>query len=369
MTTMTERTVARAAVQTGANTTELREFRLPEIPTDAGLLRVIAAGICGSDISLYADGSRGARILGHENIGVIEKLGDMARRNWGLTEGDLVALEEYIPCGNCEECRGGDYRLCAQTDFTLKNVLRYGMTPIDRAPTLWGGYSEYLYLHPNSVFHRVPPGVPPRIAAMALPIGNGFQWAYFDGGAGPGKTVVVQGPGQQGLACVVAAKAVGASTIIATGLSRDAHRLEVAQRLGAHHVVMVDDEPLVDAVMRITNGAGADLVIDVSAGSAAEVIGGGLQILKKKGRLLSAAMKGKPIDFDFDLLIAKRASAQGVRGHSYQAVELALDLMKRKTVPLELMSTHHFGLDEVDHALRLVGGEIEDRAIHVTIIP
>jgi threonine dehydrogenase-like Zn-dependent dehydrogenase len=64
-----------------------------------------------------------------------------------------------------------------------------------------------------------------------------------------------------------------------------------------------------------------------------------------------------------------QATVRGVRGHSFQAVELALDLMRRKTVPLEAMSTHHFGLDSVDYALRLVGGEVQDNAIHVTITP
>jgi threonine dehydrogenase-like Zn-dependent dehydrogenase len=303
-------------------------------------------------------------------VGTIAKLGDIAAKHWGLKVGDMVALEEYLPCGHCADCRSGEFRACEETDNKAPGALRYGTTGIDTAPSLWGGYSEYQFLHPRSVFHHVPDGVEPRIAAMALPIGNGFQWAYLDGGAGPGQTVVVQGPGQQGLACVIAAKVAGASTVICTGLSSDAHRLEIAKRLGADHVVMVDKESLPDAVNRITNNKGADLVLDVSSGGANEVIGGGLQILKKRGKLLSAAYKRKKLaEFDLDIVIAKRATVRGARGHSFQAVELALDLMARKTVDLSLLSTHHFGLDQVDHALRLVSGEIQDGAIHVTINP
>jgi threonine dehydrogenase-like Zn-dependent dehydrogenase len=363
-------TRARAAVQVAPKQTELREIPLPEVPPDGGLLRVLAAGICGSDVPAYADGSRGARILGHENVGIIEKLGDVARERWGVREGDLVALEEYLPCGHCEDCRAGEYRSCLQTDSKRSGTLRYGTTGLDVWPALWGGYSEFQYLHPRSVLHKVPAGVSPRLAAMALPLGNGFQWAYLDGAAGPGQTVVVQGPGQQGLACVVAAKVAGAKTVIATGLARDAHRLAVARKLGADHVVAVDEEPLPQAVERITGGALADLVIDVSSGGATEVINGALQMIRKRGKLLVAAYKRKAIDaFAIDTVIRQQITLRGVRGHSFRAVELALDLMARNTVDLEAMSTHVFGLEQVDHALRLVGGELQDGAIHVTVSP
>lgn len=363
-------TRSRAAVQVAPKTTELREIPLPEIPVDGGLLRVVAAGICGSDVPMYADGSKGQRILGHENVGIVEKLGPIARERWGVAEGDLVALEEYLPCGHCEECREGEFRACAQTDNFRPGSLRYGSTPLDVAPGLWGGYSQFQYLHPRSVLHKVPAGVEPRIAAMALPIGNGFQWAYLDGGAGPGQTVVVQGPGQQGLACVVAAKAAGARTVIATGLARDAHRLELAKKLGADHTVAVDEESLRDVVERVTGGKLADLVIDVSAGGATDVINGALELLCKRGTLIAAAFKRKPIDgFPLDTIIKQRIRLRGGRGHSYRAVELALDLMAQHTVDLEAMSTHEFGLQEVDHALRLVGGEVPGAAVHVSIAP
>jgi threonine dehydrogenase-like Zn-dependent dehydrogenase len=360
--------VSRSAVQVGSKRTEIREIPLPEVPPDAGILRVIAAGICGSDIGKYS-ASTSPRILGHENVGTIEKIGPIAAERWGLKIGDMVALEEYLPCGHCDFCRTGEYRVCIDTDRSNANVLRYGTTPLDLLPSLWGGYSEFQFLHPRSVFHRVPEGVDPRIAAMALPVGNGFQWAYIDGGAGPGDVVVVQGPGQQGLACAVAAKVAGASKVIVTGLKRDAHRLEVAKQLGADHTVMVDEESLVDAVKTFTNGEGVDLVIDVASGGDNQVVADGLKVLKKRGRFMTAANKKHVDGFEWGVLLAKRITLRGVGGHSFRSVELALDLMRRKTFPLEAMSTHHFGLDKVDYALRLVGGEIQDGAIHVTVTP
>jgi len=362
-------TASRAAVQVGSKSTELRDIPLPDIPPDGGILRVLAAGICGSDIGKYADPKAQPRILGHENVGVVEKIGEIAHERWGLNVGDVVALEEYLPCGHCSFCLDGEYRSCIETDARIPGVMRYGTTPTTKWPSLWGGYSQYQYLHPRSKFHRVPDGVDPRIAAMALPIGNGFQWVYLDGKAGPGQTVLVQGPGQQGLACVVAAKVAGASQIIATGLKKDAHRLAVAKQLGAHHTVMVDQDDMVEAVRAIAPD-GVDLVVDCSVGEANQVIGGGLKLLKKRGAVLMADYKWKPVEgFDLAIITRMQATLRGVRGHSYQAVELALDVMRRKTVPLEAMSTHHFGLDKVDYALRLVGGEVQDGQIHVTVTP
>jgi threonine dehydrogenase-like Zn-dependent dehydrogenase len=361
-------TTSFAAVAVKPRGTELREFALPEIAADAGLLRVTATGICGSDWPMYLSEKPGPRILGHEMIGTIEKLGDVARARWGVSEGDVVALEEYLPCGHCEYCRTGEYRSCLETDSRIAGSIRYGSTPLTVTPSLWGGYSQYLYLHPRSVLHRVPAGIPAHIAAMALPIGNGFQWAFLDGGAGPGKTIVIQGPGQQGLGCVVAAKAAGAATIIVTGLARDAHRLAVAKELGAQHSVAVDQEDLGAAVTRITDGRMADIVIDASGGGAA-IVNPALALLRKRGTLLIAARKGAIAGFDMDRVINQQIILRGTRGHSFAAVELALKTMAAGTFPLDKMSTHVIGLKDVDIGLKMVGGESDARSIHITVDP
>jgi len=363
---MTNRALAAVAVQ--PRRTELREFALPEIAPDAGLLRVEATGICGSDWGMYLRDRPGPRILGHEMIGTVEKLGDVARERWGVTEGDLVALEEYLPCGHCEYCRNGEYRSCLETDTRLAGSIRYGSTPLAVAPSLWGGYSQYLYMHPRTVVHRVPPGIPMHIAAMALPIGNGFQWTFLDAGSGPGKTVVVQGPGQQGLGNVIAAKASGASTIIVTGLASDERRLGVARELGADHAIAVDREDLVEAVTRITDGRMADIVVDASGGGP-ELVNASVALLRKHGVLLAAARKGAVPTFDMDQIINKQAVFRGTRGHSFEAVELALAAMKSGRFPLERMSSHVVGLGEIDHALKMVGGESAEKSIHITVDP
>ncbi|MDB5571325.1 MAG: Threonine dehydrogenase [Hyphomicrobiales bacterium] len=359
---------SRAAVAVGSVKTELMDFPLPEIPTDAGLLRIAVTGICGSDWGMYKNDKPGPRILGHEMVGTIEKIGPAASYRWGVKEGDLVALEEYLPCGHCEYCRSGEIRSCLETDQRLPGKVRFGSTPISIQPSLWGGYSQFAYLHPRSVVHKVPAGVAPQMAAMALPIGNGFQWIYFDGGAGPGKVVVIQGPGQQGLGGVIAAKIAGADEIIVSGLSHDAQRFELAKALGATHTIAVDREDLGAAVARITNGRMADICLDCS-GLGPRNLMPSLLLLRKRGVLLTVS-RGAPVDgFDVDRMINNQLTLKGLRGHSFEAVEMALRTMASNRLPLELMSTHKFGLNDVDKALKIVGGQMEERSIHVSIDP
>jgi threonine dehydrogenase-like Zn-dependent dehydrogenase len=363
-----------AAVSYQDRRTEVQDFDRPEISSDAGLLRVELCGVCGSDCPYYQTypKTKGPLIFGHEAVGHVTALGSVAGRRFGVKEGDRVALEEYLPCGHCKYCREGDFRLCDETDtLNRPNSIRYGSTPISIAPSLWGGYSQYQYLHPNSVFHRVPDHVPAKLATLALPLGNGVEWAYLQGGARIGECVVIQGPGQQGLACAVAAREAGASKIIVTGLSNpaDQRRLDLAKRLGAHHTINVDEEDLLETVADLTGGDMADLVIDCASGGTATVTSA-IQLANKRGRIILGGRKFKPIpEFQSDLLITRFLTVKGMRGHSFQAVELGLKIIASGKYPLEALCTHVFPLANTNQALHTVGGEGEPGAIHVAVDP
>jgi threonine dehydrogenase-like Zn-dependent dehydrogenase len=357
-----------AAVMTGVRQTEIRDYPLAEIGADAAWLEVDLCGICSSDWSNYAHDRRLPRIMGHEMVGRIAHLGTAAAYRWGVSEGDLVALEEYLPCGHCEYCRAGEIRSCMATDQRFAGSVRYGATSVDVAPSLWGGYAEVVYMPPRAVIHRVPAGVSPRIAAMCLPIGNGFQWGYFDCGAGPGKIVVVQGPGQQGLGCALAAKIAGADLVIVSGLKRDADRLDLAREFGADHTICVDEEDLLETVAELTQGRMADIVIDTS-GLGPKNLNPSMRLLRKRGVLATISRKGAAEQFDVDLLIGQQLTLKGLRGHSFEAVEMALRAMASGRYPFERMATHVCGLGDVDRALHMVGGQLDERPIHVSVDP
>ena len=358
-----------AAVSTAFRVTTVREFPIPEVTEDGGLLRIEAAGICGSDWNSYRYNVT-PRIMGHENVGRVARIGRIAARKWRLKEGDRIALEEYLPCGECLLCRRGDFRLCEATEISRKTgetPLRYGSTSINVPPSLWGGYSQYMLLHPNSVIHRVDERTPARHLAMVIPISNGIQWTLHDGKLKPGQSVLIQGPGQQGLASVLAAKMAGAGMIIVSGLSRDANRLVIARKFGADHTVNIEAEDLREFVAKATGGAGVDLVIDVAGGPRTLI--DSVDCLKKAGIIVFGAWPSKVTDFEPFKWIIKRATVKAARGHSYESVEAAIALVQAGSFGAELLSTHAFGLSEVDLGIRSIGGEGVDNAIHVSIVP
>ncbi|MDE3074953.1 MAG: alcohol dehydrogenase catalytic domain-containing protein [Chloroflexota bacterium] len=359
---MAETTVA--ALCLGAFETELRELPLPDIPPEGGLLEMEAAGVCGSDWNSYRRPGP-PRIMGHENVGHVAKLGTLAAKRWGVREGDRVALEEYVPCGHCALCRSGDFRLCDETEPS-RGGLRYGSTPVSVEPGLWGGYSRYLYVHPNAVIHAAPAHAPAEQLAMSIPLSNGVQWATREVSA-PGRTFLIEGPGQQGLACALAAKAAGAACIIVSGLHRDAARLEVARALGADFTVDVETEDLRERVHAITAGKGVDASIDVAGGPGTLVEA--IHCTTKAGTVLFATSPDTVADFPAALLTRKRLTVRALRGHSYAAVEESLRLIGSGAHPLHLMSTHRFSVEQVDLAIRSVGGEGVPGAIHVCVVP
>lgn len=361
-----------AAVAVAPGRTELRSLPVPAVEPWSGLLDVAVTGVCGSDWGYYQNlpQSRGPLVLGHETVGHVSALGAQAVQRWGVKEGDLVALEEYLPCGHCDFCRSGEFRLCNATDWRLGG-LRYGATALSVAPGLWGGYAQRQYLHANTVFHKVPAGLAPRHAALALPLSNGIEWAVLQGKAGPGQSVVIQGPGQQGLACVLAAREAGARCIIVTGLSTetDRQRLAMARALGAHHTIDIEAQDLLPAVADLTGGLMADLVIDCASGGPQSVVSA-IELARKRGRVILGGQKRQKVPaFDSDRIIANFLTVQGMRGHSYESVELALQLIAANRHDVQAMSTHGFGLDGVDLALRSLAGDGVEGAVHMTIDP
>ncbi len=360
---------SRAVVQEGPRRLVMRELPIPEIGDDAALLRVEACGICGSDAEQYAGllPVTFPVVPGHEPLGTIAKIGDRAARRWGVDVGDRVAVEAPIPCGRCRVCLAGRYTMCrARGSF-----FAHGYVPLATAPALWGGYADYLYLDPCSILHRVRADVPAGVAVMFNPLGAGFRWAVEIPDTGPGDTVLVLGPGQRGLASVIAARAAGADRIIVTGLGRDAPKLALAKRFGADHVIDVEREDARRRVKELTDGRGADVVIEVSA-NAAEPVAETLHYVAAGGRIVLAGVKGfKSVpEFVSDLVVMKEARIFGAFGVTSPSYAAAIRLIESGRIPLAEMHTHEFSLDDAERAIQILAGEVPgETSIHSCLLP
>ena len=355
-----------AMVQTGVGKLTPRDVPIPDIDDDSALLELEACGICGSDYEQFEGQLRTPIpvIPGHEPLGVIARIGERAAARWGVDVGDRVAVETMLACHHCETCLGGAYHLC-------DNRKIYSYIPLSEPPGLWGGYSQYMFLHGNSVVHRVSPDLAPEIAVMFNPLGAGFRWAVEMPNTRPGDTVVILGPGQRGLASVIACREAGAGTIVVTGLEVDAEKFRVAKAFGADHCIDVDNEDPVRRVKEITGGRGADVVVEVSA-YATQPIVDAMKMVRMGGTVVLAGMKGfKAVEnFVSDLVVVKEINIRGAIGVTSSGYRSAIRLIESGRVPVELMHTHNFDLEDAELAIRTLAGQVpDDRSIHSCLIP
>ena len=237
-------------------------------------------------------------------------------------------------------------------------------------PALWGGFSQFVYLDPQALIHKLADSVPTAIAPLYIAISNGIRWVQSEAGIGIGDTVVILGPGQLGLACTIAAKEAGAGCIIVTGRARDAAKLAVARQLGAHHTIDIDNEDnVVGRVLEYTNGKLADAVINVAsyAPGAAQQAGGAGE--DARSIVMAGGAGGPAQNFLPDLLTRKEITMKGVRGRTGRDLQKAIRLIESDRHPLQLLATHKFSVEQAERALLTVGGQGEPGAIHVSVVP
>ena len=349
----------KAVVFTGDGKHDVREFPMPEPPEGGLVLRVEAVGLCGSDLAqldgqLLVPNGVYPVVPGHETVGRIERMD--AGAAWTLAVGDRVAVDEILRCGRCAACRGGELG-CRQMQL-------YGYTlGVDDGPGLWGGYGEYMAILPGTNLLKLPGDVPAEELTLFEPLANALNWTTLSG-IKPGDTVVVEGPGHQGLACVVAAHLAGAVNVIATGRANDGLRLEAALTVGASHTIDVDNEDPVARVAEITGGAMADVVMDIADGSTATVTLA-IEMAKSRGRVLLAGLKhSKPVqNFVSDTVVFKSLTIVGGSGFTPGSMRASVDLLAAGRIPTKELLGGVFTIDQIDQAIAYLSRSVpgEDR--------
>ncbi len=356
-------TTMKAAVFVEPGRIALDERPIPDVgPLDA-LMRVTTTTICGTDVHIMKGEypvKRGL-IVGHEPVGIIEKLGSAVS---GFKEGQRVIAGAITPSGYSNACLSGD---CSQDGAGTP----HGWKPIGGwkfGNTIDGCQAEYV-LVPDAMANLapVPDGLTDEQVLMCPDImSTGFAGAE-SGRIRIGDTVVVFAQGPIGLCATAGAKLMGATSIIA--VESVPARMEVAKRLGADHIVNFREVDPVDAILRLTDGRGVDVAIE--ALGTQPTFEAALRVLRPGGTLSSLGV------YSQDLTIPLGPFAAGLGDHTIvttlcpggkERMRRLLGVVASQRVDLQPLVTHRYKLADIEAAYDLFSHQ-RDGVLKVAITP
>ena len=301
-------------------------------------LKVIAAGVCGTDMQIYHGyGAFAQRVklpttLGHEMCGTVV---DVGANVTSVRRGDLVSLESHIPCWTCKACRTGRAHVCRNT--------RYPGIDID------GTFAEYVTV-PASIAWVNPPGTDAEMAALLEPLGIAVH-ATQEGSGVAGQTVVVNGCGPIGLMNLAVARHFGAHRVIA--VDPNAYRRKVAHAMGADVVVDPLAEDPAKVVRALTGGEGADVVFEYTGSP--EGVHNCFAMLAMLGEVRWCATPGKAMSFDFGEWRIGRPTIYNIHGRRlWTTWETAAPLVYDGKIDLSPIASHRVPLAEGERAFELI---------------
>jgi len=331
----------------------MREFEIPALQDGEVLIRLEAAGVCGSDVHmLRGEDPRTPLpiILGHEGVGrVLEVKGEkLTVEGEPLKSGDLILWNRGVSCHRCFHCAVlNEPALC-------KNRKVYGINRSSKvAPYVNGCYSQEMLLTADTDIFKVTAAVDPAILVSASCSGATVAHAFDLHRPDFGDTVLIQGPGPLGVYAVAFAKQLGAQEVIVIGGSEN--RLQTCREFGATLTLNRRELSLEDrkqAIMDKTRGRGVDFAIEAVGDPSA--VHEGIKLVRSGGAYVSIGFSQPPgncqIDF-FQEVVSKNLKIQGVwvsgTRHTWQAMKLVLE----RPELFARMITHRFSLEQANEAL------------------
>lgn len=347
---------------------ECIEFEIPTLEEGQVLVKIEAAGVCGSDVHMWKGEDPRTPlsiILGHEGVGrVVDVCGNKKYVNGEqLESGDLILWSRGMTCGKCFSCKVlNEPSLCENRKVYGINISSF------EEPHLNGCYSEYIILRENTDIFKVDEEVDPAILVSASCSGATIAHAYDMTKISVGDSVLIQGPGPLGVYAVAFAKELGASNIVVIGGSKE--RLELCKEFGATEVLNRHDLTIEERrkkVFEITQGRGVDLVVEATGtkGTVEE----GIKLLRLGGTYLSTGY-AQPAGFEqidfFTDVVRKNITIKGTwvsdTRHTYQAMKLVLN---NKELFSKLIS-HRFTLECANEAIQAMNSK---KALKAVLIP
>lgn len=325
----------------------IEEMPVPKISPDELLVKVVASGICGSDVLEWYRIKKAPIVLGHEIAGEIAEAGKNVKK---YKVGDRVFVSHHIPCNTCHYCLNGNHTACETLHTT--NYDPGGFTEYLRVPSL--NVDRGVFVLPEEVLFEEGTFVEPLACVL-----RGQRVARFK----PGQSVLVLGSGISGLLHIMLARAQGAGRIIATDISN--YKLDAAKRLGADEVIHADED--VAARVCEINKRPVDLVI-VCTG-AYKAFTQALKSVDRGGTILFFAATEPNIELPIPVNEFWRNSITllpSYGGSPYDCA-IAIELIRAKRVAVSEMITHRLPLKEAQKGFNLVAESRE--SIKVIIEP
>jgi len=342
----------KALVYQGPSRKALEDRPMPEIK-DAGdaVVRIEKTTICGTDLHILkgdvATCSPG-RILGHEGVGVVEKIGASVA---SFAPGDRVLISCISACGRCEYCRRGMYSHCLTGGWILGNEID-------------GTQAEYVRIpHADTSLYHVPGGSDEEALVMLSDIlPTGFECGVLNGKVAPGSTVAIVGAGPIGLAALLTAQFYSPAALIMIDL--DDNRLQVAARFGATATVNGAGGRATEAVMKMTGGRGVDTAIEAVGVPASFTTCE--DIVAPGGTIANIGVHGTKVDLHLERLWSRNITIT-TRLVDTATTPMLLKTVVARKIDLKKLITHRFKLGQILDAYETFGHAASSQVLKVII--
>ena len=339
----------RVAMYYNNNDIRIEEIPKPDIGKDEILVKVIASGICGSDVMEWYRIKKAPLVLGHEITGIIEGVGESVK-NYRI--GDRVFVSHHVPCDKCHYCLTGHHTACD----TLHNTNYYpgGFSEHIRVPRI--NVEKGTFLLPNEISFEDGTLIEPLACVV-----RGQRLAKTK----KGDTVLVIGSGISGLLHIKLARFLGAERIITTDI--DDYRLKTAKKFGADFTVNAMEENLPEKLKESNDKRPADLVIVCTGAEEASIQA--LKSVDRGGRILFFAVPKPEFKLEVPINDFWRNEIEIMTSYaaSPKDIKEAIELIRSKNINVHDMITHILPLEETGLGFKLVAKA--EKSIKVVIKP